>query len=87
MLIYSDYLAVDDAFWDEEFGTSSSRQRRSKTDKSERRRGVGREIILQRYKVMQVKLQDRNGNYFTVKKKVRYEICLKSLDIKRRYIR
>ncbi|CAG8539339.1 9115_t:CDS:10 [Paraglomus occultum] len=65
-----DYLAVDDAFWDEEFGTSSSRQRRSKADKSERRRGIGREIILQRYKVMQVKLQDRNGNYFTVKKKV-----------------
>ena len=65
-------MAVDDAFWDEEFGTSSSRQRRTKADKSERRRGIGREIILQRYKVMQVKLQDRNGNYFTVKKKVRY---------------
>ncbi|RIA93511.1 hypothetical protein C1645_796598 [Glomus cerebriforme] len=64
-----DYMAVDNDFWDAEFG---DKKRKRKNDKSspERRRGFDRESILQRYKIMQVKLQDRNGNFFTVKKKV-----------------
>ena len=62
-------MAVDNDFWDAEFG---DKKRKRKNDKSsERRRGFDRESILQRYKIMQVKLQDRNGNFFTVKKKVR----------------
>lgn len=79
-------MAMDDHFWDEEVGTSRKRGRKEKEPrvprapreprepkvKGERRRGMGtdRESILQRYKVMQVRLQDRNGNFFTVKKKV-----------------
>ncbi|KAF9405081.1 hypothetical protein BGZ94_003769 [Podila epigama] len=78
-----DYLmAMDDHFWDEEIGTSrkrgrkerepkAPRERREPRAKGERRRPVSdRESILARYKVMQVRLQDRNGNYFTVKKKI-----------------
>ncbi|KAF9182482.1 hypothetical protein BGZ51_004709 [Haplosporangium sp. Z 767] len=79
-----DYLmAMDDHFWDEEVGISRKRGRKEKEPrmpravrepkvKGERRRAMAsdRETILQRYKVMQVRLQDRNGNYFTVKKKV-----------------
>ncbi|KAF9922306.1 hypothetical protein BGZ65_009695, partial [Modicella reniformis] len=79
-----DYLmAMDDHFWDEEVGVSKKRGRKDKEPrpprppkepkgKGERRRvvGVDRETILQRYKVMQVRLQDRNGVYYTVKKKV-----------------
>ncbi|GAB5590148.1 hypothetical protein Unana1_05048 [Umbelopsis nana] len=33
-------------------------------------RGVDRENIIAKYKIMQVRVQDRNGNYFMVKKKV-----------------
>jgi len=70
LFYFSDYMAVDNDFWDAEFG---DKKRKRKSDKSspERRRGFDRESILQRYKIMQVKLQDRNGNFFTVKKKVR----------------
>ncbi|KAK3828908.1 MAG: hypothetical protein J3Q66DRAFT_307300 [Benniella sp.] len=79
-----DYLmAMDDHFWDEEIGISKKRGRKDKEPrpsrppkepktKGERRRimGTDRESILQRYKIMQVRLQDRNGMYYTVKKKV-----------------
>ncbi|KAF9092605.1 hypothetical protein BGX29_005251 [Mortierella sp. GBA35] len=79
-----DYLmAMDDHFWDEEVAPSRKRGRKEKEPrlprpprepkiKGEKKRGMGndRESILQRYKVMQVRLQDRNGNFFTVKKKV-----------------
>ncbi|CAG8627340.1 6693_t:CDS:2, partial [Acaulospora morrowiae] len=63
-----DYMTVDNDFWDEEFGE----RKRRKVEKSgtERRRNIDRESLLLRYKVMQVRLQDRNGNFFTVKKKV-----------------
>ncbi|CAG8785036.1 4855_t:CDS:2, partial [Dentiscutata erythropus] len=63
-----EYMTVDNDFWDEEFGE----RKRRKSDKSgsSRRSGLDRETLLQRYKVMQVRLQDRNGNFFTVKKKV-----------------
>ncbi|KAI7817663.1 hypothetical protein BC939DRAFT_415875 [Gamsiella multidivaricata] len=79
-----DYLmAMDDHFWDEEIGISRKRGRKEKEPrpprppkepkiKGERRRGMAadRETILQRYKVMQVRLQDRNGVFYTVKKKI-----------------
>ncbi|KAF8941456.1 hypothetical protein BGZ58_008731 [Dissophora ornata] len=76
-----DYLmAMDDHFWDEEVGISKKRGRKEKEPRPPRppkepkirgeRRRNERESILQRYKVMQVRLQDRNGVYYTVKKKV-----------------
>ena len=79
-------MAMDDHFWDEEVAGSRKRGRKEKEPRAPRavrepkikgeggRRRPGmnsdRESILQRYKVMQVRLQDRNGVYFTVKKKV-----------------
>ncbi|CAG8445242.1 11759_t:CDS:2 [Ambispora leptoticha] len=64
-----DYLAVDDDFWDEEFGNKKKRARKNEKSSSERRRRcLDRESIIQRYKLMQV--EDRNGNFFMVKKKV-----------------
>ncbi|KAF9979313.1 hypothetical protein BGZ73_000007 [Actinomortierella ambigua] len=77
-----DYLiAMDDSFWDEEMGIVKRKRgrrgeprppREPKVKPEGRRRGMGtdRETILQRYKVMQVTLQDRNGNFYTVKKKI-----------------
>ncbi|KAG0328691.1 hypothetical protein BG004_002479 [Podila humilis] len=78
-----DYLmAMDDHFWDEELRGSKKRGRKEREPrppreprepriKGERKRpGSDRESILNRYKVMQVRLQDRNGNFFTVKKKI-----------------
>ncbi|KAF9437719.1 hypothetical protein BGZ76_011428 [Entomortierella beljakovae] len=79
-----DYLmAMDDHFWDEEVGISRKRGRKEKEPRPPRapkepkvkgeKRRIGnsdRESILQRYKVMQVRLQDRNGIFYTVKKKV-----------------
>ncbi|CAG8588563.1 5717_t:CDS:2, partial [Racocetra fulgida] len=54
-----EYMTVDNDFWDEEFGE----RKRRKSDKSgsSRRSGLDRETLLQRYKIMQVRLQDRNG--------------------------
>lgn len=73
--IYSYYGEVNDEFWttleeqdedeeDELFGGKGKRRGRSLklSDK---------EAILNRYKVMQVQLQDRNGNLFTVRRKVK----------------
>ncbi|KAF9206159.1 hypothetical protein BGZ49_002907 [Haplosporangium sp. Z 27] len=79
-----DYLmAMDDHFWDEEVSNSRKRGRKEKEPRPPRipkepkikgeKRRVGnsdRETILQRYKVMQVRLQDRNGVFYTVKKKI-----------------
>ncbi|KAF9167385.1 hypothetical protein BGX20_011621 [Mortierella sp. AD010] len=79
-----DYLmAMDDHFWDEEVSNSKKRGRKEKEPrpprvpkepkiKGEKRRlaNSDRESILQRYKVMQVRLQDRNGVFYTVKKKI-----------------
>ncbi|ORX95161.1 hypothetical protein K493DRAFT_315148 [Basidiobolus meristosporus CBS 931.73] len=64
-----DYLAVDDDFWDEEFGVSRKRNRKTGLP-GERRGRLDKESILQRYRIMHVRLQDRNGNFFMVKKKV-----------------
>ncbi|KAI8086472.1 uncharacterized protein BX664DRAFT_335884 [Halteromyces radiatus] len=74
-----DYIHVDDDFWDMEFGESPRKrgkrsvgqERRSRT--GQRRMGgsgVDREKILARYKVMQVQVQDRDGRFFMIKKRV-----------------
>ncbi|KAI7904431.1 uncharacterized protein BX663DRAFT_535836 [Cokeromyces recurvatus] len=69
-----EYHYVDDNFWDEEFGSSErpKRVRHGRTPKQpgQRRGGVDRESIIAKYKIMQIQVQDRNGNYFTVKKRV-----------------
>ncbi|KAI9024915.1 hypothetical protein CLU79DRAFT_88541 [Phycomyces nitens] len=66
-----DYIHVDDDFWDLEFG-ELPRPKRARKGMVERvpRRGVDRESILAKYKIMQVQVQDRNGNYLLVKKRV-----------------
>jgi hypothetical protein len=72
----------DDDFWDMEFGGDArqkKRMRRAPAPVREKapsggRRGIDRESIIAKYKIMQVRVQDRNGNYFMVKKKVRYAI-------------
>ncbi|KAG9285337.1 hypothetical protein G9A89_010812 [Geosiphon pyriformis] len=66
---FPDYLAVDDDFWEEEFGNKKKRGRKNDKASLERRRRGDRESIIQRYKLMQV--EDRNGNFFMVKRKIR----------------
>ncbi|KAJ3054683.1 hypothetical protein HK102_011479, partial [Quaeritorhiza haematococci] len=74
----SDYQIVDDDFWDEEFGGSSRSSGRSRASGSSGGSGGGggggrkldRESIINRYKLMQVQMQDRNGNFFIMKKRV-----------------
>ncbi|KAJ3278717.1 hypothetical protein HK104_002075, partial [Borealophlyctis nickersoniae] len=72
-----DYYIVDDDFWDEEFGSAPSRSKHSRklasAPKAPSSRGGGRndrESILARYKVMSVQMQDRNGNFFVMKKRI-----------------
>ncbi|KAI7849843.1 hypothetical protein BDC45DRAFT_448089 [Circinella umbellata] len=72
-----DYVHVDDDFWDREFGELPSRQKKGRRaaqprekSSSGRRSGTDRESIIAKYKIMQVQVQDRNGNYFMVKKRV-----------------
>ncbi|KAI8970296.1 hypothetical protein BDF20DRAFT_890435 [Mycotypha africana] len=71
-----EYHYVDEDFWDEEFGGKSKRSRqhmrapREPKQPTNRRGGVDRESIIAKYKIMQVQVQDRNGNYFTIRKKV-----------------
>ncbi|KAJ1672023.1 hypothetical protein EV182_007329, partial [Spiromyces aspiralis] len=71
-----DYLDFDDDMWDEEFGVPHKSLRRG-----QRQVGAGgaapksprlsaREQIIQRYKYMQVRIQDRHGHTFFVKRKV-----------------
>ena len=70
---------MDDDFWDREFGEAPPRQKRGRRaaaqprekTSSGRRSGTDRESIIAKYKIMQVQVQDRNGNYFMVKKRVR----------------
>ncbi|RCH78100.1 hypothetical protein CU098_001336, partial [Rhizopus stolonifer] len=72
-----EYHYVDESFWDEEFGEKPSRKGKQpirvlKEPKTlgTKGRGMDRESIIAKYKIMQVQVQDRNGNYFTIKKKV-----------------
>jgi len=62
----NDYLYVDDEFaWDDEKEHNNKRQRRSYHSSN-----FSRESILNRYKIMQIQMQDRNGNYVTVKRRI-----------------
>jgi hypothetical protein len=68
---YSYYGEVNEDFWtsmddedDEMFEGRGKRRARSL-------RLSDKESILNRYKLMQVQLQDRNGNFFTVRRKVK----------------
>ncbi|KAL1922366.1 uncharacterized protein VTP21DRAFT_9905 [Calcarisporiella thermophila] len=64
-----DYLYLDDEDWEEEeYGFK--RKRGPRGEGREGRRGVDREGIIARYKVIQMRMQDKNGNFFFVKKKV-----------------
>ncbi|ORX61374.1 hypothetical protein DM01DRAFT_1299285 [Hesseltinella vesiculosa] len=72
-----DYIHVDDDFWDMEFGeVPKKRSRRAvgvprvRVPGGQRRSGVDREKILARYKVMQIQVQDQDGRYVMVKKRV-----------------
>ncbi|KAI8377832.1 uncharacterized protein BYT42DRAFT_571867 [Radiomyces spectabilis] len=72
-----DYIHVDDDFWDLEFGESPRQHKRlrrgaipTRDRPAGQRRGVDRESIIAKYKIMQIQVQDRNGNYFMVKKRV-----------------
>ncbi|KAG2185000.1 hypothetical protein INT43_000913 [Umbelopsis isabellina] len=74
-----DYIHLDledDDFWDREFGEARHKKRLRRVPAPIRekvpggRRGIDRESIIAKYKIMQVRVQDRNGNYFMVKKKV-----------------
>ncbi|KAJ1652249.1 hypothetical protein IWQ61_007373 [Dispira simplex] len=70
-----DYVAVDDSFWDEEFGAPPAVKKRGrrgavKVEREPRRPRHDKESIIQRYRIMQVKLQDKHGNQFFIRKKV-----------------
>ncbi|KAG1170992.1 hypothetical protein G6F70_003730 [Rhizopus microsporus] len=71
-----EYHYVDESFWDEEFGEKPARKGKQIRSLREQKplvakgRGVDRESIIAKYKIMQVQVQDRNGNYFTIKKRV-----------------
>jgi hypothetical protein len=77
-LSYSEYHYVDENFWDEEFGEKpAKRGRLGRTPREPRqptgttgRRGTDREAIIAKYKIMQVQIQDRSGNYVTINKRV-----------------
>ncbi|KAJ1981115.1 hypothetical protein H4R34_002191, partial [Dimargaris verticillata] len=68
-----DYIAIDDSFWDEEFGTAPKKRGRRVAvprEREPRRPRHDKESIIQRYRVMQVKLQDKHGNHFFIRKRV-----------------
>ncbi|KAJ1969922.1 hypothetical protein H4R35_006014, partial [Dimargaris xerosporica] len=68
-----DYIAIDDSFWDEEFGTVPKKRGRrvaAPREREPRRPRHDKESIIQRYRVMQVKLQDKHGNHFFIRKRV-----------------
>lgn len=74
---FSEYHYVDENFWDEEFGEkvlTIKKGRNARISREPRavgaKRGIDRESIIAKYKIMQVQVQDRNGNYFTIKKRV-----------------
>ncbi|KAJ2725202.1 hypothetical protein GGI07_001464 [Coemansia sp. Benny D115] len=67
-------LNLDDDSLDNEFGVVMSKRRYSKRDPSAKRTGgsklSSRDQIIQRYKYMQVRIQDRHGHTFFVSRKV-----------------
>ncbi|KAJ2549852.1 hypothetical protein EV175_004286 [Coemansia sp. RSA 1933] len=66
-------LNLDDDMLDDEFGVVLPRRRHMKRDPSKRSAGprlTSRDQIIQRYKYMQVRVQDRHGHTFFVSRKV-----------------
>ncbi|KAJ3128161.1 hypothetical protein HK098_005061 [Nowakowskiella sp. JEL0407] len=63
-----DYQIMDDELWEEEMETS--RRPRSSTNTGTGSRKLDREGLLNRYKFLQIQMQDRQGNFFLMKKKV-----------------
>ncbi|KAJ2663417.1 hypothetical protein IWW48_001300 [Coemansia sp. RSA 1200] len=66
-------LNLDDDALDDEFGVVLPRRRYAKRDSSKRSTGprlTSRDQIIQRYKYMQVRVQDRHGHTFFVSRKV-----------------
>lgn len=53
-------------------GATGSKRRRDRSERPSvpRNRGVDKQSIINRYKMIQMQVQDRNGNYYMVKKKV-----------------
>jgi len=63
----NDYLFVDDDFaWDGE----PEPKRHKRGSGSYHSSNFSRESILNKYKIMQIQMQDRNGNYVTVKRRI-----------------
>lgn len=63
----------DDDFWDAEFGVARKKGRRlPASERGERKpRGtIDRAALLKKYRVLQVRQQDQNGNFVLVKKKI-----------------
>ncbi|CAO3646137.1 unnamed protein product [Cunninghamella blakesleeana] len=79
-----DYIHVDDDFWDLEFGESPrkkgrkgvglrTRATREPSSPKQRFNGVprnDRDRILEKYKILQVQVQNRDGTFYTVKQRV-----------------
>ncbi|KAJ3055550.1 hypothetical protein HK097_010158 [Rhizophlyctis rosea] len=67
-----DYQVLDDDFWDEEFGAAPSRSGIRRIERGPRIGGrrADHDSVLARYKVMQVQMQDRHGNFFVMKKRI-----------------
>ncbi|KAI9102543.1 hypothetical protein DFS34DRAFT_591178 [Phlyctochytrium arcticum] len=66
------YLATDD-IWDDEFGPPRPTRRADRIPRvksGDRRSRLDRASIIAKYKVMQIQMQDRNGNFFVMKKRV-----------------
>jgi hypothetical protein len=65
---------MDEDYWDEVFGSTTTTTRRSRTSRrstSTNKQNSDRESVIQRYRTMQVRVQDQQGNYHLVRKKVR----------------
>ncbi|RKP05047.1 hypothetical protein THASP1DRAFT_20297, partial [Thamnocephalis sphaerospora] len=74
-----DYVFMDEDYWDEVFGPAALARRPrmprritsgAGTGGSRSAQGSDRESVIQRYRTMQVRVQDQQGNYHLVKKKV-----------------
>jgi hypothetical protein len=74
LFVNSDYLFMDEDYWDEVFGPAALARRPRPIRRNGGQTGgrmLDRDSVLQRYRTMQVRVQDQQGNYHLVKKKVR----------------
>ncbi|KNC98777.1 uncharacterized protein SPPG_05756 [Spizellomyces punctatus DAOM BR117] len=69
----NDNHILDDDMWDDEFGPARSGRRGERIPRARSgglRSKLDRESLIAKYKVMQIQMQDRNGNFFVMKKRV-----------------